>query len=81
MPQVVPITFQELAEKHAGLEKEYAAFKQRVKEMLEAQQAYFKRGKDIHLLKASKAIEKEVRDLITPPVVKVAQATMDFLGQ
>lgn len=81
MPQVVEITFDELVKKHTALENEYAAFKKKVKDMLDTQQAYFKSGKDAQLLIKSKALEKEVRELITPPVAKVAQATMQFLGQ
>lgn len=82
MPQqVVEISFEELAKQHSDLQKQHTAFKNKVLEMLNTQQAYFKSNKDFHLLKTSKALEKEVRDLITPPPVKVAQTTMEFLGQ
>ncbi len=51
----------------------------KVKEMLEAQQAYFKSGKDFQLLKKSKAIEKEVRDIVFPK--QVSQSEIDWLGK
>jgi hypothetical protein len=59
-------------------QRQFESFKKKVKEMLECQQAYFK-TKDFQLLKKSKAMEKEVRDIITPK--QSSQATIDWLGQ
>lgn len=43
---------------------EFAEFAQLVRDMLEAQQRYFKSGKDVALLFKAKAIEAKVRDAI-----------------
>lgn len=57
-------------------EKKYYKLKDLVTKMLDAQQAYFKSNKDIQLLKKSKAIEQEVRELINPK--QQAQSTLPF---
>lgn len=80
MATEIPITFEQLAAKHADLELDFAAFKKKVAEMLDCQQKYFKSNKDYQLLKTAKALEAEVRELITPKPVKVSQASMEFLG-
>ena len=58
----------------------YNRFKSLVKTMLDAQQDYFKRGKDIQKLRKSKAIEKEVRDIVDPKPVD-NQGMLEFLGR
>lgn len=52
-----------------------------VRDMIDAQQAYFKSNKDYQLLKVSKAIESEVKELVNPKPKKISQATIDWLGQ
>jgi len=51
----------------------------KVRKMLAAQKAYFKSNKDIQLLKISKALEKEVDDIVNPK--PVSQAQLDFLAR
>lgn len=50
-----------------------------VKQMLAAQKAYFRSNKDFQLLKKSKALEKEVDEIVNPK--PMTQATLDWLGQ
>jgi hypothetical protein len=52
-----------------------------VKEMLEAQQAYFKSNKDIQLLKVSKGKEARVKELVTPKVQRESQGSFEWLAQ
>ena len=54
-------------------------FTNKVKEMMDCQQAYFKSNKDFQLLKKSKMLEAEIRDIINPKPVK--QQTFDWLAQ
>lgn len=51
-------------------EIELLRFKAKVKEMLDAQQAYFKSGKDRVLLEKSKKIEREVKEWLTMELPK-----------
>lgn len=60
---------------------ELLKLKAKVRDMLSAQQAYFKSGKDIQLLKVSKAIESEVKEMVSDKPNKVSQATMEFLAR
>lgn len=62
------------------LRDQYNFLFEKVKKMLDAQQAYFKSNKDIQLLKVSKAIEKEVKDFIQPKQQQVSQGTIDWLA-
>lgn len=52
--------------------------KKKVLEMLDTQQLYFK-TRDVQVLKKSKALESEVRELINPK--KKLQAELEWLGQ
>lgn len=58
----------------------YMQLRDKVREMLDAQQAYFRSHKDFQLLKKSKAIETEVKDLVSNKP-KSSQAQLDWLGQ
>ena len=62
---------QELQIRHEHLKK-------KVLEMLDTQQLYFK-TRDVQVLKKSKALESEVRELINPK--KKLQAELEWLGQ
>lgn len=62
-------------------EMRYLHLAQKVRDMLAAQKAYFKSNKDFQLLKVSKAIEKQVDDLVNPKPNKVSQATLDLLAR
>lgn len=54
----------------------------KVKEMLAAQKAYFKSNKDFQLLKVSKALEKEVDELVNPkPPQAPTLFSEEFLGR
>ena len=57
----------------------YMQLAEKVRKMLEAQKAYFRSGKDIRLLKISKALEAEVDGLVNPK--PTSQAQIDWLGQ
>lgn len=61
--------------------KKYEHLESMVRDMIDAQQAYFKSNKDYQLLKVSKAIEAEVKELVNPKPKKISQATIDWLGQ
>lgn len=65
---------------HEELQAKYNHFKSKVAEMLDAQQLYFK-TRDVQVLRKSKAIEAEVRDIITPKAVKQAQSEFNFLAR
>ncbi|HEX7906247.1 MAG TPA: hypothetical protein VF487_20375 [Chitinophagaceae bacterium] len=60
-------------------QKKYDHLADKVRKMMAAQKAYFKSNKDIQLLKLSKAIEKEVDEIVNPK--PVSQAQLDFLGR
>lgn len=60
------------------LQIRYEHLKKKVLEMLDTQQLYFK-TRDVQVLKKSKALESEVRELINPK--KKLQAELDWLGQ
>lgn len=62
-------------------EHEYLKLRAKVREMLAAQKAYFKSRKDFQLLKKSKAIEKEVDDLVNPKNNEATQATFEWLAK
>lgn len=62
-------------------QKKYEHLAGKVRDMLAAQKAYFKSNKDFHLLKKSKAIEKEVDDIVNPKTNPVSQATIDWLAR
>lgn len=54
----------------------------KVRKMLAAQKAYFKSNKDFQLLKVSKALEKEVDDLVNPkPPEAPTLFSEEFLGR
>lgn len=57
---------------------EYLANK--VRRMLEVQKMYYKSKKDIQLLKLTKALEKEINEIINPEQ-KQQQAYLDFLAR
>ncbi|HRN80182.1 MAG TPA: hypothetical protein PKY29_04310 [Ferruginibacter sp.] len=60
----------------------YEQLKAKVKLMREAQQAYFRSNKDFTQLRKSKALEKEVDDLLSPPKRDTpTQATIDWLAK
>lgn len=58
----------------------YEFLANKVRKLLEAQKMYYKSKKDIQLLKISKALEKEVTDIINPEQ-KQQQAYLDFLAR
>lgn len=66
-----------------NLEILHMKFKDKVKKMLDAQQAYFKSNHDKQKLMIAKSLEKQVRDFIDPPPPKVEaqQSLFDWLGQ
>ena len=57
---------------------EYLANK--VRRMLEVQKMYYKSKKDIQLLKLTKALEREINEIINPEQ-KQQQAYLDFLAR
>jgi hypothetical protein len=63
------------------LQREYDYFKKKVEEMLNTQQLYFKSNKDFELLKRSKGLEKEVRELIHPKPKQQGVLSFEFLAQ
>ena len=67
------MTQQELQIKHDNLVD-------KVKKMLAAQRAYFKSNKDIQLLKVSKALEREVDDIVNPKQ-KEQQSLFEYLAK
>jgi len=64
---------------HQELQLKYNKLVEKVRMMLEAQQAYFKSNKNYFLLKTSKAIESEVNAMINPK--PSSQTEIDWLGQ
>lgn len=63
------------------LQRKYEHLKKKVGEMLDCQQAYFKSNKDFQLLKKSKGLEKEVRELINPKQTNQTELSFEFLAQ
>lgn len=63
----------------SNIKAAYKHLSNKVRDMLSIQRAYFKSGKDVQLLRKSKAIEKEVDDIVNPK--PVAQGSMDFLAR
>ena len=59
----------------------YMKLKAKVSDMLQAQQDYFKSNRDQALLKKSKAIEKEVREMINPKPTSQLFLSEEFLGR
>lgn len=60
----------------------YEHLVKKVNEMLDCQQAYFKSKKDFQLLKKSKAIKQEVRDICNPkPPKQQSMFSDEFLGK
>jgi hypothetical protein len=57
----------------------YLKLAEKVRQMLAAQKAYFKSGKDYQMLMASKKLEKEVDEIVNPK--PSSQATIDWLAQ
>jgi hypothetical protein len=66
---------------HQELEIRYNLLSSKVKDLLDAQQAYFKSNKDFQLLRKSKALEQEVRNLITPKAKVQQGLPFEFLAQ
>lgn len=62
-------------------EIKYLKLAEKVRQMLAAQKAYFRSNKDFQLLKVSKAIEKEVDEMVNPKPNHTSQATLDFLAR
>lgn len=62
-------------------EIKYLKLSEKVRQMLAAQKAYFKSNKDFQLLKVSKAIEKEVDDMVNPKENRSQQASFEFLAR
>lgn len=60
------------------LKARYKRLAEKVTEMMDCQQLYFKR-KDYQVLIRSKVLEKEVRELLNPK--EKSQLSMEFLGR
>lgn len=60
------------------LKAKYKKLAEKVTEMMDCQQQYFK-SKNYHLLIRSKQLEKEVRDILNPK--EKPQLSMEFLGR
>lgn len=69
----------QLQEQLAAVKAKYKKLSDKVLETLDCQQAYFKSNKDYQLLKKSKAVEAELREIIKPKPVSLA--SIDWLGQ
>lgn len=69
---------------NSELQNKYDQLVAKVKLMLETQQQYFRSGKDINILRKSKAIESEVRKMVNRVEVKQQQQQNlfnEWLGQ
>ena len=58
---------------------QYKNLAEKVRNMMDCQQAYFKSKKDWQLLKKSKVLEDEVREILDPK--PVSQGIIDFLAR
>lgn len=64
------------------LQLKYNKLVDKVKKMMAAQKAYFKSNKDFQLLRISKALEKEVEDMVNPkPQTQQNLFNDEFLGR
>lgn len=68
---------------NSELQNKYDQLVDKVKLMLETQQQYFKSGKDINILRKSKAIEAQVKKMVYPEPAKKEQQQelFNWLGQ
>lgn len=73
MPEVIEISFEELAAKHTKLECEHTALVKKIMELKEA--------KDKKEIKKVIAIQQVICKMVEPKEKIIIQQTMDFLGK
>jgi hypothetical protein len=59
----------------------YKKLRDKIVEVLDCQQAYFKSRKDFQLLKKSKTLETELREMINPKPKPQGSLPFEFLAQ